>query len=233
METSAISSKFTGLLGFNAGYVDTAGFLALHGLFTAHVTGNFVTLGAALIHGTSGTLSKLIALPVFCIFVILSRAVSSRMTASASLKGLLCVKTLLLLIAAIILVIYGPFANSDDLPALSAGVILVAAMALQNAAQRMFLTSVPPTTLMTGTTTQVMIDVTDLMHEISDDNRKAAVGRLRKMIPVIAVFALGCGLAAAIYMAAGMWCFVIPPVVSVASYIVLLISQKIAPVSPI
>ena len=36
------------LLSFTAGYVDTAGFLALQGLFTAHVTGNFVTLGASL-----------------------------------------------------------------------------------------------------------------------------------------------------------------------------------------
>ena len=35
-------------LGFLAGYADTLGFLALFGLFTAHVTGNFILIGAAL-----------------------------------------------------------------------------------------------------------------------------------------------------------------------------------------
>src|SRR5246127_2094061 len=58
------------LLSFTAGYVDTAGFLALQGLFTAHVTGNFVTLGASLALGTSGAIAKLLALPVFCAVVI-------------------------------------------------------------------------------------------------------------------------------------------------------------------
>jgi uncharacterized membrane protein YoaK (UPF0700 family) len=33
------------ILGLSAGYVDTAGFLALRGLFTAHVTGNCVIIG--------------------------------------------------------------------------------------------------------------------------------------------------------------------------------------------
>src|ERR1700686_1806948 len=61
------------LLSLNAGFVDTAGFLALQGLFTAHVTGNFVTLGASLALGTSGAIAKLLALPVFCVVVITTR----------------------------------------------------------------------------------------------------------------------------------------------------------------
>lgn len=45
------------LLSFNGGYVDTLGFLSLSGLFTAHITGNFVTLGATMAHGLDGAWS--------------------------------------------------------------------------------------------------------------------------------------------------------------------------------
>lgn len=215
MDSSAFSTRITGLLGFNAGYVDTAGFLALQGLFTAHVTGNFVTLGAALAHGTSGALSKLVALPVFCLLVIVSRLVSSRMAEQSSMRVLLPIKAIFLSVAAAIMIVSGPFADSDALPAFSAGVVLVAAMAIQNAVQRMHLTSAPPTTLMTGTTTQVMIDLTDLLSGADRDARTAAIGRLRKMIPAIVVFACGCALAALVYAAVGMWVFLIPPLISI------------------
>jgi len=60
------------LLSVNGGYVDAAGFLALHGLFTTHVTGNFVTLGAALVLGTSGALAKTLALPLFASLCLVS-----------------------------------------------------------------------------------------------------------------------------------------------------------------
>src|SRR5689334_8131754 len=48
-ETTAMRKLLPGLLSFNGGFVDTAGFIGLQGLFTAHVTGNFVTLGASLV----------------------------------------------------------------------------------------------------------------------------------------------------------------------------------------
>jgi Protein of unknown function (DUF1275) len=54
------------LLSLTAGFVDTAGFLVLQGLFAANLIGNFVTLGASLVLGTSGGMAKLLALPVFC-----------------------------------------------------------------------------------------------------------------------------------------------------------------------
>src|SRR5262245_2476512 len=61
------------LLSFNGGFVDTVGFLGLSGLFVAHVTGNFVTLGAALVLGSHGILNKILALPEFITVIALAR----------------------------------------------------------------------------------------------------------------------------------------------------------------
>ena len=58
------------LLSFIAAFVDTACFVGLFGLFTAHVTGNFVLIGAALLARDSPVLTKLLALPVFALAVV-------------------------------------------------------------------------------------------------------------------------------------------------------------------
>ncbi|HJV03101.1 MAG TPA: YoaK family protein [Burkholderiaceae bacterium] len=217
MGPPVIPARLTGLLGFNAGYVDTAGFLALNGLFTAHVTGNFVTLGASLVHGTSGALAKLLALPLFCLVVLCARLAGSRMLARgrAPVTALLMAKVIALVAAAGVLIVRGPFADGNGWPAFSAGMLLVAAMAIQNAVQRMYMASAPPSTLMTGTTTQVMIDLADLLGGVVGEVRQAAIGRLRKMIPALVAFAAGCALAALGYVAMGMWCFALPPLIAV------------------
>ena len=99
------------VLSLTAGYVDTAGFLALQGLFTAHVTGNFVTLGASLALGTSGAIAKLLALPVFCVVVIAIRLLASFLSGRSSrvFEFMLGLKVLLLVVGAALAVRFGPF----------------------------------------------------------------------------------------------------------------------------
>ncbi|HTC50999.1 MAG TPA: DUF1275 family protein [Steroidobacteraceae bacterium] len=205
------------LLSFNGGYLDTAGFLALQGLFTAHVTGNFVTLGAALVMGTTGILSKLLALPVFCGVIILTRWVSYGATAGKwpQLRSMLTLKLVLLIIGAALAIGLGPFPNGDSPAALLTGMTFVAAMAIQNAAHRLHLGTEPPTTLMTGTTTQLMIDIADSLHGLAPEQRAATRQRMGRLSRAIASFALGAALAALLFHTLHMWCFVLPPIVAV------------------
>ena len=219
MADAPVSRTLSHILGFNAGYVDTAGFLALGGLFTAHVTGNFVTLGAALIQGSAGAVSKLLALPVFCLAVMLARFGSNALVArhKPPMPSLIAVKVALLLVAAALMVVYGPFSDGDQPPAFAAGMLMICAMAVQNAMQRMHLPQLPPSTLMTGNTTQVMMDLSDLLRGAQGDERRSINARLQKMLPAIGSFALGCALGALGYVWLGMWCFALPPLLALIS----------------
>ncbi len=210
------------LLSLNGGYVDTAGFLALQGLFTAHVTGNFVTLGASLVLGISGIAAKLLALPVFCVVVIATRLAGEalRRRKTPALPVLLGAKLALLVAGAVLAIRFGPFANGDSLPAIVIGMVLVAAMAIQNAVHRVHLSAAPPSTLMTGTTTQIMLDIGDLLGGAAPEVRAGVVSRLRRMAAAVAVFAAGCAAAALGYAFLGVWCFAAPPLIALLALLV-------------
>jgi uncharacterized membrane protein YoaK (UPF0700 family) len=213
--------SLTTLLSFNGGYVDTAGYIALQGLFTAHVTGNFVTIGSALVFGTSGVVAKLLALPIFCIVIIVTRLASVHLfPRHSSLQTMLTVKLLLLSIGAYLAIRLGPFVNGDAWPAILTGMTLVSAMAIQNAVHRIHLGSAPPTTLMTGTTTQMMIDIADAIRGLPSDTRAATLARLRRMTMAVAAFAAGAAAAALLFRQLGTWCFVVPPIVALAGRVV-------------
>jgi len=226
---TALRAALPLLLSLNAGYVDTAGFLALQGLFTAHVTGNFVTLGASLALGTSGAIAKLLALPVFCAVVIVTQLLGtllSRRSASV-FETLLGLKVLLLAAGAALAINFGPFHNGDSWRAILTGMVLVAAMAMQNAIHRVHLGSAPPSTLMTGTTTQIMLDLADMIYAPKAAETKSG-SRLWQMSINILVFAIGCGGAALLYTQFGTWCFLLPPILASLSLIVRLFARASA-----
>ncbi|GGP23846.1 YoaK family protein [Silvimonas iriomotensis] len=208
-----------GLLSALGGYVDTAGFLALQGLFTAHVTGNFVTLGAALAFGSSGVITKLLALPVFCLVVALVRLASTALNTrpDGGVTVLLLTQTLLLALGGAFALALGPFTNGDHWSAMLTGLTLVAAMAIQNGVHRIHLPSAPPTTLMTGSTTQIVIDAVDLWRGLPEDLANQARTRLRKMGTAVVAFALGCAAAALLFYGWGRICLLLPPLLSLAA----------------
>nr|WP_204352832.1 DUF1275 family protein [Salinicola peritrichatus] len=106
------------VLSVNAGYVDTAGFLAMHGLFTAHVTGNFVMIGDALAHGSAGIIAKLLALPVFCVTILILQSIALRAVASPAraMRVMLIAKFLFFTVAAIAAIGFGEFTDPDRRP---------------------------------------------------------------------------------------------------------------------
>ena len=219
------------LLSVNGGYVDTAGFLALHGLFTTHVTGNFVTLGAALVLGTSGAVAKLLALPVFCVVVMAVRLISVALMSSRfpGLRPILALKVALLFLGSGMAIALGPFASGDGWAAVLTGMTLVSAMAIQNAIHRIHMTALPPTTIMTGNTTQVMIDLADLMRGMPTETRNAIQARLSRMSGSLAAFAVGCAAAALMFAKQGIWCFALPPIVGACT---LLFPEPAPPKNP-
>jgi uncharacterized membrane protein YoaK (UPF0700 family) len=189
------------ILSAVAGYVDTAGYIALYGLFTAHVTGNLVTAGAAVARRASeGVAARLAMIPIFMISVaattIAARAVRAR--GRDPLFLLLAAMTAALALFGWLGVALAPFVTGPDAPAIVAiGGAGVAALGVQNALMREALATLPPTTVMTGNLTQLTIDLVALASRGGGaSERAAAEARARKFAPSLLAFVAGAALGA-------------------------------------
>lgn len=204
------------LLAFTAGFVDTAGFIALFGLFTAHVTGNFVLIGASLADFHPGVLAKLLALPVFILAVAASRlhVLAREKKGKDATGGLLIAEIVALALFLAAGVTAAPFTDADAPLTILTGQIAVIAMAVQNAASRTVFVNLSPTTVMTGNVTVMVIDAVDLLTGRGDAT--VAKARFRKMAPPVATFGLGALAGALLYVAVGFWA-ILAPIVSVAT----------------
>jgi uncharacterized membrane protein YoaK (UPF0700 family) len=189
------------LLAFTAGFVDTCGFIALFGLFTAHVTGNFVLIGAVAAGQGHGLLAKLLALPVFIAVVALAHFAAGR-GGPGSARTLLLTQAALLALCIAFGTIAAPIQSPDVPLAVLTGMTAVAAMAVQNAASRGVFANLAPTTVMTGNVTQLTIDLVDLFTGVITD-RAATVVRIRKTWPAVVVFTAGSAAGAFAFTAVG------------------------------
>jgi uncharacterized membrane protein YoaK (UPF0700 family) len=201
------------VLSFVAGFVDVVGFIALFGLFTAHVTGNFIMIGVALAGNSAGLATKLLALPAFAAAVATTRVLESRLAQRQRpvvvvLLAIECV-FLLLFVGAGLWARAGEGISAGSLPSMLAGMFAVVAMGIQNALSRTALADLGPTTIMTGNTTQIVIDLVDL-PTAGPEQAGPIRARLRKMLPAVAGFAAGAILGALAYAAISFWCVLLP-----------------------
>jgi uncharacterized membrane protein YoaK (UPF0700 family) len=207
------------VLAFTSGFVDTVGFIVLFGLFTTHLTGNLAVLGAQWRGGQGGVLAKVLAVPVFILVVALTSAFADR--ARCALRSLsVCFVAEALLMLAFMLLGAGaaPFTDADQPCAVFTGLLGIAAMAVRNAICKMHLASMPPTTVMTGNLTQLVIDLTRclLPWRAMPDQRQVAADSLQQLLPGLASFMAGSMLGAASHALMGFWAMWVPILCSLA-----------------
>lgn len=208
-----------------AGYVDTAGVLALFGLFTAHVTGDLVSAGMAVAEQPKlGALARVSMLPIFMITVAAVALYGRRQTlrGKATLTPLLALMTIALGLFCATGVTLRQFVSDPDAWAVEViGGTGVIAMAIQNTIMREALSGQSPTTIMTGNLTQVTIDLVEILipsrradPEIRQRRRSVATARLAKFgIPLLG-FMSGVALGAILTHYVGLFSIVIPTVVT-------------------
>jgi uncharacterized membrane protein YoaK (UPF0700 family) len=197
-------------LGFLAGYVDTLGFLALFGLFTAHVTGNFILIGASLADPEhSSVLLKLLAFPAFIAGVALARILTIAFEGrlAAALRPALVLQLVLLLGFMGFGLAATPVGSEPGPLAMIAGLLGAASMGVHSAVSRLLLGHLAPTSMMTGNVTQIVIDVVDLMRGAQDPGLKA---RFTKFVWPLLAFAVGCICAAFGFHRFGFAALVVP-----------------------
>jgi len=188
-------------LSFISGFVDTAGFIALGGVFTAHVTGNFVLAGASLVRSnTEGVFVKLLMFPIFVAAVGITYWLARLLERKKknALFVLMILEAIFLLAFAVVGFYFQPesSAKMTETQIIIAGAIGVFAMAIQNAFMKLHLPKMTMTTVMTGNVTQFSIDLTKYAFGIfnADANRESVAeikARLARVGAVLLGFLFG------------------------------------------
>jgi uncharacterized membrane protein YoaK (UPF0700 family) len=186
---SALALNIT--LSFLAGYVDAVGFMALFGLFTAHITGNLVLLGAEMATpGHTFPLLKILVFPAFVVGVALATMLASRCLKKKcnALLVLYVVEMALLIAFMLVGLIGGPIEEHMSGVAILAGTMGAMAMGVHSACGRLLLPDLAPTAMMTGNVTQAVIECIRLGQ---DDGAGSTRSKCAKYFWPIVAFGTG------------------------------------------
>ena len=199
------------LLSIIAGMVDLTGFLSLGNLFTAHITGNLVVVGALVARRGQINPAQILAIPVFILAVaatwLFARASGRRGPGLRRL--LLLVQFLLLTCVLIFSVITKPSANPNGLMAGIAAMMAVSAMACQFALLRLTLPVAPSTAVMTGNLTNTVLSLLDRQSR-TQPLMTGDTERLRGSLYLLIGFFGGCVVGAVAVSWLGDWSWSFP-----------------------
>ncbi|WER47499.1 YoaK family protein [Cupriavidus sp. WKF15] len=190
------------LLTIVGGAIDTIGFIALLGFFTAHVTGNLVLAGAAFVKGGAGLWVKLGAIPLFIVTVMLAKMWIDRCSQSHKTLGWLFVAEAVFLSGFMLAGLYfDPLLDPGAGELALTGGLGLMALAIRNTASKTLIKHISPSTMMTGNTTQLGIDLSNFVRTLSREHGMAVL----KSGSIVAGFVAGAFLGAVLYMRIGFW----------------------------
>jgi len=198
------------LLSVIAGMVDLIGFLNL-GIFTAHVTGNIVVVGALIVRHSRVNPAQILAIPVFMLAVALTWLIAqaSGRRGTGLMRPLLLIQFLLITCLLIFSAITKPSANPHGLMATIAAMIAVTAMGCQFALLRLTLPVAPSTAVMTGNLTTAVLGLVELSSRtqpVMESDSRRVTGALHLLVG----FFVGCIVAAGAVMYLGDWAWSLP-----------------------
>lgn len=198
------------LLTVVGGAIDTIGFIALFGFFTAHVTGNLVMAGSGLVKGESGLWIKLAALPLFVLTVMVTKTFIDRsQQKKLTLSRLFFAEAWFLAAFMVAGLYYQPFISAGSMTVALTGGLGLIALAIRNTASKTLIKHMSPTVLMTGNTTQLGINLTDYLNNRTAANAK----KLAHSSTLVFSFLIGALVGALLYLKLSFWAvglFVVP-----------------------
>ncbi len=223
-----MDGNLTLILSLIAGSVDVISFLGLNGLFVSHITGNLVILAVRIVNVKQAPIALIISIPIFVIVLALTKLLVYFLQQKnvKTLTPLLSLHFLFLLSYLIFALIDGKHLSYSSSLGIFAGMLGVAAMAVQNALMQLSLKGLPTTAVMTTNVTRFVLEYMDRFLGTTVERRATASRNARNIWPAIAGFILGCALGAVCQDAFGMRALFLPTGLSLMAIIWALFFSK-------